>query len=81
MKTAVSLPDELFEAVEKIVKRSKRHRSEIYADALREYVARHSDDEITAALKAALENIHESEEDKQFRRAATYHSLKRIEWS
>ena len=50
MKTAVSLPDDVFESVERLRKLTNRQRSEVYADALREYVARHSDDEITAAL-------------------------------
>ena len=80
MKTAISLPDDLFEAVEKLVKRSKRHRSEVYADALREYVARHSEDEVTKALDAALAQIEDSEADIQFVRAAAYHTLKNVEW-
>ena len=80
MKTAISLPDELFEAVERLVKRSGRHRSELYAEALREYVARHSEDEVTKALDAALVQIEDSEADKQFVRAAAYHTLKNVEW-
>ena len=47
MKTAVSIPDEVFEQVEKLAKRTKKSRSRLFTDALREYVARHSPDEIT----------------------------------
>lgn len=57
MKTAVSLPDDLFEAVEELARRSRRKRSEVYAAALREYVARHSDDEITDSINRVLEQI------------------------
>ncbi len=49
MKTAVSIPDEVFERVERLVRRAGKSRSEIYAAALREYVARHASDEVTEA--------------------------------
>ena len=80
MKTAISLPDELFKAVERLVQRSGRHRSEVYADALREYVARHAEDEVTKALDDALAQIEGLEEDKPFLEAAAYHTLKNVEW-
>jgi metal-responsive CopG/Arc/MetJ family transcriptional regulator len=79
MKTAISVPDQLFEAVERIVRRSGRHRSEIYAEALREYVARHSENEVTKALDAALVEI-DQETDLPFLRAAAYDTLKKAEW-
>lgn len=79
MKTAISLPDDLFDAVERIVQRSKRHRSEVYADALREYVARHSPEEITDALNQVVADIGESPDD-EFAAAAARHTLARTEW-
>lgn len=57
MKAAVSLPDDLFEAVERIARRSRRKRSEVYAAALREYVARHSDEEITESINRVVDEI------------------------
>jgi metal-responsive CopG/Arc/MetJ family transcriptional regulator len=80
MKTAVSLPDELFEAVEKLVKRSKKRRSQVYADALREYVARHAPDEITASYNAVIAEIGEEPEADEFRRAAVRRIMKSTEW-
>jgi metal-responsive CopG/Arc/MetJ family transcriptional regulator len=80
MKTAISLPDELFDAVERLVRRSKRHRSEVYADALREYVARHSPEEVTAALNQVVEELGEAPEEYQFSSAAAWHTLKNTEW-
>jgi metal-responsive CopG/Arc/MetJ family transcriptional regulator len=50
MKTAVSVPDEVFERAERLARRSGRSRSEVYSAALREYVARHAPDEVTDAL-------------------------------
>jgi predicted transcriptional regulator len=40
MKTAISIPDEIFEAAERLAKRLKRSRSEIYSRALAETVAK-----------------------------------------
>jgi metal-responsive CopG/Arc/MetJ family transcriptional regulator len=54
MKTAVSVPDDLFESVDRLAKRSRRSRSEVYSAALREYVARHAPDEVTAGLDAVI---------------------------
>lgn len=81
MKTAISLPDELFEAVEKLVRSSKKHRSEVYAQALKEYVARHSEDEITASYNATIADLAEdAKEDDEFRRFMVRRGMKRIEW-
>ncbi|MEO5894216.1 MAG: ribbon-helix-helix protein, CopG family, partial [Vicinamibacterales bacterium] len=50
MKTAVSVPDDVFEKVERLARRAKRSRSEVFSAALREYVARHAPDEVTEAM-------------------------------
>jgi metal-responsive CopG/Arc/MetJ family transcriptional regulator len=52
MKTAVSIPDDLFAEADALAKKQRRSRSGLYARALREYVDRHSPDSITAALNA-----------------------------
>lgn len=57
MKTAVSVPDDLFERVDRLAKRSRRSRSEVYSAALREYVARHAPDEVTAGLDAVIADV------------------------
>jgi predicted transcriptional regulator len=80
MKTAVSLPDELFQAVERLARRTKRHRSEVYADALREYVARHSSDEVTDSLDEVVRQLAESGEDNRFATAAARSVLGATEW-
>ncbi|KPK17708.1 MAG: hypothetical protein AMJ62_01065 [Myxococcales bacterium SG8_38] len=57
MKTAVSVPDEVFERAERLAKRLKLSRSELYSRALREYLARHSPDEVTQALDGLCEEL------------------------
>ena len=50
MKTAVSLPDNLFEEAEAAAKRMKMTRSRLYAAALREYLDLRDGREITEKL-------------------------------
>lgn len=52
MKTAISLPDDLFRAGDALAKRMKVSRSELYARALAEYVAKHRADRLTQRLNA-----------------------------
>ena len=54
MKTAVSLPDELFRSADHLAKLQGVSRSELYAVALGEYVAKHRDPEVTAKLNEVL---------------------------
>lgn len=57
MKTAVSVPDDVFKSAERLAHRERRSRSEVYSAALREYVARHSPDEITDAIDEVVADI------------------------
>ncbi len=52
MKTAVSIPDSIFEAADRLAKRRRVSRSELYADALRRLLADEDDQNITARLDA-----------------------------
>ena len=78
MKTAVSIPDDVFEKAERLARKTKRSRSGIFSDALREYLARHSSDEITAAVNKACSEVGSLQDP--FASAAVYHSLKKSEW-
>ena len=79
MKTAVSIPDEVFEKVERLAKRGRRSRSEVFTAALREYVARHSPDEVTEALNRVCAEVNQAE-DVEFLNAAARRLLKKVEW-
>lgn len=79
MKTAISLPDDLFRAAERLARRSRKSRSQLYADALSEYVARHAPDEVTEAMNAAVERVAEPTPEPFGARAAR-RALERTEW-
>lgn len=57
MKTAISVPDDVFQAGERLAHRLRLSRSGLYAKALQEFLARH-DDEITRRLNEVY--AHES---------------------
>lgn len=59
MKTAISLPDELFHEAERQARREKKSRSQLYADALTEYLARHAPEEVTEAMNRVMESLGE----------------------
>jgi metal-responsive CopG/Arc/MetJ family transcriptional regulator len=50
MKTAISVPDELFESAEQFAQRQGMSRSELYATALRYYLQKHQSGGITQRL-------------------------------
>jgi metal-responsive CopG/Arc/MetJ family transcriptional regulator len=78
MKTAVSVPNEVFDRAERLAKRLEVSRSELYSRALREYLARHSPDEVTQALDRVCKDIDTSSED--FVREASRRILEATEW-
>lgn len=57
MKTAVSIPNDVFRKAERLARRAGRSRSEVYSAALVEYVARHAPDEVTAAMDRVCDAI------------------------
>lgn len=50
MKVAVSIPDSIFEAAERLAKERKMPRSQLFAEALADYLETHGPDAITRAL-------------------------------
>lgn len=50
MKTAISIPDKIFNSAEKLAKRMRKSRSELYTQAISSYIAKHEEDQITARL-------------------------------
>ncbi len=57
MKTAISIPDEVFEAAERAAKKLGVSRSEFYANAVRDFVERYGRDGITEALNEIYSSI------------------------
>ena len=50
MKTAVSIPDDIFEKAEDLARRMKKSRSKLFSNALEEYVSRHAPDRACAEI-------------------------------
>jgi predicted transcriptional regulator len=77
MKTAISIPDDLFEEAERLAREQKKSRSRLYGDAVREYVARHSADAITDALDRVCD---EMDLRTAFTQAAARRTLEQSDW-
>lgn len=54
MKTAISIPDDVFEDAERLARRLGHSRSQLYSRALRAFVARYETDQVTSALDAIV---------------------------
>lgn len=78
MKTAVSVSDDVYESAERLARRERRSRSEVYSAALREYVARHSPDEITEALDGVVADVENGADP--FVDLAARRVLEKTEW-
>lgn len=78
MKTAISLPDEVFEEAEHLAKRLKLSRSQLYSKALSEFVSRHSPDEVTDSFNRVCAEI-DGKPDPAFQSAARK-LLENSEW-
>lgn len=78
MKTAVSIPDDVFRDAERLARRLKTSRSQLYSHALREYVDRHSADQITEALNKVY--AEPSDETDAFVAEAARQTLDRETW-
>jgi metal-responsive CopG/Arc/MetJ family transcriptional regulator len=57
MKTAISIPDDVFQEADHLATELKQSRSQLYSLAVREYVARHSPAKVTAALDAVYDDV------------------------
>lgn len=57
VKTAISLPDELFRQADALAKRLGIPRSQLYAQALAEYLETHGPAHVTSALDAVYAEV------------------------
>ena len=78
MKTAVSIPDQVFEQAERLARRTRKSRSHVFSSALREYVARHSPDDVTEAMDRVCEDV--GGQGDLFVTRAARQTLGRSEW-
>jgi metal-responsive CopG/Arc/MetJ family transcriptional regulator len=78
MKTAVSIPDDVFKEAERLANELQTSRSQLYSRALREFVARHASDRMTEAMNRVIDEVG-SEVDELSRRASRK-VLEQVEW-
>jgi len=78
MKTAISIPNDLFEGAERLARRTRRSRSRLFTDALREYLARHTPDKVTESMDQAVMEVGEGKDE--FVSSVARRRLERTEW-
>jgi len=79
MKTAVSLPDDVFRSAERFARRARKSRSRLYAEALTEYLARHAPDEVTEDMNRVVEQLGAAASDP-FVASAARRVAEGVEW-
>ena len=79
MKTAISLPDEVYRGAERYAKGTRKSRSRLYAEALSEYLARHAPDDVTEDMNSVIEQLGASAPDP-FVAGVARRILKSVEW-
>jgi metal-responsive CopG/Arc/MetJ family transcriptional regulator len=80
MKTAVSVPDDIFEQAERLARSAGRSRSEVYSAALRDYIARHSPDQVTETLDRVIAALGGHASPDPFVAAAARGTFESSEW-
>ena len=78
MKTTVSIPDDIFERAERLASQRRQSRSEVYAAALDENLARHAQDEVSDAMNRVCGEVGGN--DGTFLAATGRQVLADIEW-
>ena len=78
MKTAISIPDPIFDSAERLADRMKKSRSQVYSEAVAEYVARHDPDTLTERINAVCNDVDTSPDS--FLDEAARRALANTEW-
>jgi metal-responsive CopG/Arc/MetJ family transcriptional regulator len=78
MKTAISIPDNVYESAEKLAMRLGKSRSQLYTQAVSSYISQHRSENVTTKLNEVYSKNDSSSDlllaDLQFR------SLPKEEW-
>lgn len=78
MKTAISLPDKIFVQAEKLAHKLKKSRSQLYSEAIAEYLAHHDFEAVTEAMDKVCSQLPSPSDP--FVKAAGRRILKQSEW-
>jgi metal-responsive CopG/Arc/MetJ family transcriptional regulator len=78
MKTAISIPDKVYNEAERLSRRLKKTRSQVYTEAVTEYLVRHDPDAVTEAMNRVCEVV-DSPPDAALG-AVARRTLEAVEW-
>jgi metal-responsive CopG/Arc/MetJ family transcriptional regulator len=78
MKTAISIPDKVFRDAERLSRRLKKSRSQIYTEAVTDFIARHDPEAVTEAMNRVCDTMGDYP-DPAVSVAARY-TLEEVEW-
>ena len=78
MKTAISVPDKIYRDAERLSRRLKKSRSQVYTEAVTEYIARHDPEAVTDAMNRVCEMV-DTRPDPALG-AAARRILEAVEW-
>ena len=78
MKTAISIPDELFRKADEFARRLGKSRSQVYQEALGEYLLRRDPGAVTQAMDEVLEDVGTTSDEWLVE--AGRQALERSEW-
>ena len=78
VKITISIPDEVLEQAERLAGRTKKSRSQLFSEALQEYVARYAPEAVTEAMDRVCAEVAQAEDS--FVSSAARRVLKRNEW-
>jgi hypothetical protein len=78
MNSTGSIPDPVFFAAERLARRMKKSRSQLYSEALEDYVARCAPEEVTERMDLVLLAV--GNESDEFAGKAALRVLQRTEW-
>jgi metal-responsive CopG/Arc/MetJ family transcriptional regulator len=78
MKTAISIPDEIFTSADQLAQRMGLSRSELYVIAIKDYVSHHHDDGLVDQINRVCEKTG-TEIDPGLVRAQS-RAIKREDW-
>ncbi len=78
MKTAISVPDDVFERAERLAKQTGRSRSELYSSAMAQYLAGHDPESVTEAVDRVVTTLDQLGDD--FPTEVARRTLANVEW-
>jgi metal-responsive CopG/Arc/MetJ family transcriptional regulator len=76
MKTAISVPDEIFKEIEEVTKEFDCSRSQVFVMAVREFLERRKSKKVLEALNETYRGTETREEVRARRQAKAYHARK-----